>query len=278
MEDLPQLTGRLLAGLLCAAPALYFLEQGLRSSVGSRRLANLALACGFSLIVLPEIVLGMSSTDTGWFLGSAIRAALGVLGISLAVAALMRRRDGQAGIVRIVLGGGLSLLHLGFALVLGLFALQTGDTRPRRFDAPDGSYQLMLPGSGWQATTGPGVMNFLHVAPRMRASVLQLKHQQTQADFEQIVAAARERVASRPQFTGRMGFQEVIRTDRKVCVYWTQVDDPSVVAMSVTWLPEKQIVAELFFEGVVRSRSEFFRSREMRALSTAAEVICLSVE
>src|SRR4051794_18776542 len=105
MDNLAELVGRLVAVVLFALPAVYFLVRGLVGGSRSRRWANLSLFCGLTAFVMPEIVLGLSPAERpGLFLASGVaRVLLAAVGIALAVAAVVARRGG-VGVARPLTG------------------------------------------------------------------------------------------------------------------------------------------------------------------------------
>jgi hypothetical protein len=187
MENPAELVGRLSAVMLFACPAVYFLVRGLGSGPRSRRLANLALFCGLTAFVMPEVALGLSPTDrSGLFLVSGgVRVLLGLVGIALAVAALVARRNGDVGVARPVTGACFSLLHLLAGAGLLLYGLLGRPATPWVYESPAGAFRLTLPSRQWKkspTTGGVGVVAFVRPVPRMQASVLTVKREQTEAD------------------------------------------------------------------------------------------------
>jgi hypothetical protein len=288
MEISAELLGRLVAVLLFACPAFYFLIRGLGNGPRSRRLANLSLFCGLLAFVMPETALGLIPADSsGLFLASgAVRVLVGFVGIALAVAALVARSDGGVGVARPVTGAGFSLLHMlagGGLLLFGFFAQPS---TPWVYQSPDGAFRVTLPSPQWKqspTTGGVGVVAFVRLVPRMQASVLTVKRDQTQADFGRAAEAVRARVESNPQQRGQATFREGTNAAGNRYRYCTLMESgsggqPVFVAHSVTWCPSKKMVIEVLFEGLPTMRSQTGRAAEMESIERSAETICLSVE
>src|SRR4051812_42761717 len=102
MDIPPDLIGRLGLLLLLTCLALTFLVKGVQARQRSLRFANLALFCGLAVFVMPEKAFSLSSTDhwTLFLIIGALRVLLGVVGIALAITAIVKRRDGGVGISR----------------------------------------------------------------------------------------------------------------------------------------------------------------------------------
>jgi hypothetical protein len=289
MESSAELLGRLVAVLLVALPALYFLIRGLMPGPRSRRLANLALFCGLTAFVTPEITLGLSPAERpGMFLASgAARVLLALVGIVLGVAALVIRRHGEVGVARPVIGVGFSVLHLVVGAGLLLFDSFAVPSKPWVYRSPDGAYSLTLPSQRWkQAPTkegGPVVAFVRPLLPHMQAAVQAVRRQQTEADFARTAQTFRARAESNPKLRGKAKFREGNNTSGHRYHYWTAMDSspdgkPVYVAYSVTWSPRQQMVIELLFEGLPTMISQAGKAAEMDAIEKAAESICLSVE
>jgi hypothetical protein len=288
MDNSAELAGRLVAVLLFACPAVYFLARGLGGGPRSRRLANLALFCGLTAFVMPEMALGLSPANhSGVFLASgAVRVVLGFVGIVLAVVALVTRRDGGVGVARPITGAGFSLLHVMAGAALLLFGSFSQPSTPWVYQSPDGTYRLTLPSPQWKqspTTRGMGVVAFVRPVPRMQASILTVKRDQTEADFGRAAEAFRTRVESNPQLRGQAKFRAGTNAAGHRYHYCAGMDSspegkPVFVAYSVTWCSRKQMVIEVIFEGLPTMRSETGKAAEMEAIQKAAEAICLSVE
>jgi hypothetical protein len=289
MENSAGLVGRLVGALLFALPAVYFLVRGLLGGPRSRRFANLALFCGLTAFVMPEMALGLSPAEwPGLFLASGVVRVLAALaGLALAVAALVTRRDGGVGVARPLTGAGFSLLHLLAGGGLLLFGALAQPSTPWVYQAPDGAYRLTLPSRRWKEspTTGGGhVVAFVSpLVPRMQAAVLTVRRQQTEADFARAAEASRTRVENNPQLRGQAKFREGTNAAGHRYHYWAGMDSspdgkPVFVAYSVTWCPDKQMVIDVLFEGLPTMLSRAGKVAEMGAIEQAAETICLSVE
>lgn len=152
MDHSARLVGGLLVSALLACPALYFLAKAFGAGPRSRRLANLALFCGLTTFVMPEVSLGWSPADwAGLFIGSGVvHLVLGLAGVTLALAALVARRDGGVGLARPLTGGAFCLLHLMAGASLILFGSWTRPATPWVYQAPDDAYRLTLPSPQWK--------------------------------------------------------------------------------------------------------------------------------
>jgi hypothetical protein len=252
MDNAAEQAGRLVAVVLFACPAVYFLLRGLGSGPRSRRLANLALFCGLTAFVMPEVALGLSPADhSGLFLASGgVRVLLGLVGIALAVAALVTRRAGDVGVARPVTGVSFSLLYLLAGAGLLLYGLLGRPATPWVYESPAGAYRLTLPSRQWKkspTTGGVGVVAFVRPVPRMQASVLTVKREQSKANFERAAEAFRKRVESNPQQRSQARFREGTNAAGNPYHYCTLMEStpdgkPVFVAHSVTWCPDKQMV------------------------------------
>jgi hypothetical protein len=288
MDNSAEQVGRLVGVLLLACPALYFLVRGIRGSPRSRRLADLALFCGLLAFVMPETALGLSPANRyGVFLASgAVRVALGLVGIALAVASLFTRSDGGVGMARPMTGAGFSLLHMTAGAALLLFGSFSKPSTTWVYESPDGAYRLTLPSLHWKesATTGGvGIVRFVRPFPQMQASILSVKRDQAEAGFIQSAEARRGQVDSDPQLRARGKFREGTNAAGYRYHYFAGMDSspegkPVFVAYSVTWLSRKQMVIEVIFEGLPTMLSETGKAAEMEAIEKAAETICMSVE
>lgn len=288
MENLPELAGRLFPVLLFACLALYFFVRGLERGPRSRRLANLALFCGLTAFVVPEIALRFSPAgNSGLFLASGVtRLVIGVIGIAIATVALWCRNDGGVSVVRPVVGGGFSLLHVIVGAGFVMFSSYAWASTPWVFQAADGTFRLTLPSRQWRqvAETDPeGVVAFVRPLPRMQARVLAVRQQQTEDDFAQAVAALNARLKNsrtlREQPQVRGGTKESGDLFRYLTLVDTTPDgNPVFVGYSVTWCLQKQTVVEVVVEGLPRMLSETGKAAEMEHFQKAAEIICLSVE
>jgi hypothetical protein len=288
MDNPAELLGRLVATVLFACPACYFLVRGLMRAPRSRRLANLALFCGLTAWVVPEIVLAQATAGrSAVFLASgAVRVLLGLAGVTLAIAALGTRRDGGVGVVRPLMGAGFSLLHSVVGEALLLFGSFTRPATPWVYQSPDGAYRLTLPSHDWKETRttgGVGIVAFVRPVPRMQASVLVVRRDQTEADFARAVEAFRARVEKNPDLQGHATFREGTNAAGNRYHYGSGMESGPdgkqvFVAYSVTWCPAKQMVIDVIFEGLPAMRSQAGQAAEREAIEKAAETICLSVE
>lgn len=285
MDSSPEFVGRLIAALIFASPAIYFLDRGLRAGARSRRLADLALFCGLAAFVLPEIALGWSPAErSGIFLASgAARIVIGIAGITLAITALLLRQDGGVGVVRPMLGTGFSLFHVLIGSGLLLFVNFAHPSTPWTYQSPDGAFRLTLPSSQWrQAQNGAGPA-FVCPIPRMHAKVIALKQEQTEADFARTVEGVRAHVAASSELSRQAKFQEGTNAAGNPHLFFTAMDSSPegkqvYVAHSVTWCARQHAVVEVLFEGLVRNRSQFGKATELGAFEKSAATICQSIE
>jgi len=240
MDNLSEQIGRFLGLLLFAIPALFFLRKAFQPAPVSRRLADIALFCGLSALVLPELVLNLSaSSQSTLLLASGIaRLILALLGIVLAGVAFARRRDGGVGVGRPVVAAGFCLLHLVVGLGLATQGWMAQPGTPWVYQAPDGAFRLTVPSGHWKQTTdADGNLTFVRVLPDMQARV-KVKRQQSQKDFVQAAAGFRAFVESEPQRRGRAMFQDgttAAGNPYSYCTVMDSADDgrPVFVAHSV---------------------------------------------
>jgi hypothetical protein len=284
VENLPELMGSLLAALLLAMPAVYFLASAFRAAPRSRRLADLALFCGLAAFALPELALGWSPADqSGILLASgAIRIILGFIGVALAVGAFVLRHDAGVGVVRPLLAFGFSLLHVLMGLGLLLFVNVANPSTPWTYQFADGEFSVTLPSSQWREardTPGPA---FVCLAPRMQAKVIGIRREQTEADFTRAVEGIRARVTAHSGFS-QVKFQEGTNAAGNRFHYFSAVESDAegnriFVAQSVTLCSRQQAILEVLFEGLFRNRSTIGKKTEFAAFEKSAPTICQSIE
>jgi len=289
MDNQAVLLQRLVAVLLTALPATYFLIRGLQGGPRSRRMANLALFCGLTVFVTPETYFGLTPAERpGLFLSSGgLRVLLALAGIACAVAALVARRDGGIGVARPLTGVGFCLFQLFVGAGHMWFSTFAQPSTPWVYRSPDGAYRLTLPSQQWKESPieegGPVVAFVRPAVPRMQAAVQMVKRTQTEADFATAAEALHHRVESKPSLRGQASFREGTNTAGQHYHYFAGMDSsrdgkPLFVAWSVTWCPQKQMVIELLFEGLPKMLSEAGKAAEMNAIEKSAEMICLSVD
>ena len=287
MDNAPEFVGRLVVLAILACPAVYFLDQALRVQPTSRRLANIALSCGLTVFVMPEILMGWSAASQPLvFLASAaLRVLLGITGMGLGLISLFGPRDGGSGIMRPLFGVGVSLLHAMMGGGFALFVAFAHPSSPWDYLSPDGALRLTLPSWQWRQAqnTGNDQTAFVCSVPRMQAKVTAVRREQTVADFAQAVSAFRARVEATKSLSQPASVREGTNTAGNSYVYFTGMDvspdgKPVFVAYSVTWCARKKMVIEVLFEGLVRNRSEFGKATEIGSFEKSAEIICLSVD
>jgi hypothetical protein len=288
MDNSPEHVGRLVALVLGACLALYFLVRGLSPAPRSRRLANLALFCGLTTFVMPEVALGLLSPERPglYFLSGTVRLLTGLTGVALAVAALASRRRDGTGAGRPLAGLAFSLLHGLAGSGFLLYGWMASPSTPWVYQSPDGSFRLTLPSRQWKETpppSGKGVVGFVRAIPRMQAGVVRVKRPATRDEFRQAAEAFRAYLEANPRQRGQAKSRDGTTAAGNAYAYVTLMDadsegSPVFVAHSVVWSPTKEMLVEVVFEGLPAMRSESGRATEMAAFEKAAETICLSVE
>jgi hypothetical protein len=283
-----QLIGRLAAVVLFACLALYFLVRGLAPGPRSLRLANLALACGLTVFVLPEFALGLVPAEAPavFLVSASVRVPVGIAGVVLAAKALGARGDGGAGAARPVAALALSVLHAAAGLGLLAFVSPAGTSSPWVYESPDGAFRLALPSGRWQkAPTGGdiGIVLFGRLGPHMQAVVRRVEREQTRDDFEEAAEAFRRVIAANPKRAALARFREEATAAGNLYSYCTLMDatpqgDPVFVAHVVAWSPAKRVLVEVVCEGVPAMLSRTGRAAELHTFEKDAEAICLSVE
>ncbi len=303
MDGSPATVARLIVAGLFALLPVYFLVRALRSGPRSRRFANVALFCGLTAFVMPEITIGLGDgTRAATFVWSGgVRLVVGLIGLVLVVAALVARRDGGTGVVRPVIGLLFCLLHLAFAVGL----MVTGNTLRYQtpgtpdvtgtptdsgsgwtYQPPRAAYRLTLPSADWKEAPpigGQGEVSFFRSAPQMHSSVLTLMRDQTEADFTRAATAFREHVESSPTLLSRPSSRDGVNSAGNRYRYGTTMESGPqgrrlFLAYSVTWCEKKRLIVRAIFEGVCVMNSEAGRTAELEAMNAAAERILLSVE
>jgi hypothetical protein len=288
MENTPEHVGRLVALVLFACLALYFLVRGLSPARRSRRLANLALFCGLSVFVMPEAAFGLLSPERpgAYFVSGALRLVLALIGVVLAVLALAsRRRDATA--------AGRPVTALAFCFLQGLaggalllYGWMASPSTPWVYQAPDGSFRLTLPSRQWKETappSGKGLVGFVCPLPHMQVGVVRVRRPAAKNDFREAAEAFLAYLEKNPKLRGTSKNREGSTPDGNAYAYVTLMDPsadgtPVFVAHSLVWSPTKEMLVELMFEGLPAMRSEVGRTTELAAFEKAAETICLSVE
>jgi len=273
--------------LLFAALAGYFLVKGLKERSRSRRFANLALFFGLTVLVQPELALGLPFANrTMVHLASGgLRVILGLVAITLAIAAYRTRQESEVGKKRIVFGAIIGLLSV---LIGGLILLESSSalpTSPWPYQSPDGAYQLILPSSKWKQVPIPGgkwIASFARVTPRMNLLVLNVRQNQFESDWQQSIESFRARAENNPELCATAAFREGPTPGGNRYYYCAGMDPGTngkrvFVVLSAIWSPREHTVVELLFEGLPSMLSESMRVVEMEAMREAAQRISLSV-
>jgi hypothetical protein len=215
----------------------------------------------------------------------------------LAVAAIWARRDGGAGMVRIVLGILFSVLHVGMGGALLLYggiaqeseqiAEGEPDSEQWVYESPDGVFRLALPSRDWREVGGTNwgaVAAFRHRPPlALQAAVLRADRIQDKARFDAAVQAARKRVPNNPSHQNEAQFRDGTTAAGNPFSFGTLMDsgpsgEPVFVGYSAVWCPKRQVIVEVVVEGKHKMASETGRAVEKEAFEKAAEFICLSVD
>jgi hypothetical protein len=280
---------KLIACFLLAGPALYALYLAFGDMPRSRRLANLSLACGLAILVVPEKALGLSPVEwPGVYRGVGVaHMALGLTGVALAIAAFLMRKDGGVGVARPLLGGLISIVHIVIGYGGLLFSSLNGPSTPWVYQSPDGSYRITLPGEQWRESPIPpdkGLAAFVRPAPRMQAVVRSVQREQTDADFALAIKALKYNLEhGSTELPKNVKFQDGVNAAGNSYRYGFGMDSspdgkPVFVGVSATWIASKKIVVGIIFEAQPFHISETGKELEMDAIKKSAETICLSAE
>jgi hypothetical protein len=213
-----------------------------------------------------------------------LRIFLGIAGIALAVAAFFARHDGGVGLARLFTAGGFGLLHVMFGGGLLMFSSFSFPTTPWQYQSPDG-FALTLPSTQWEYAPAQGDSRpaFVCRRPHMQAIVQSVSRQQTEADFKQFAAEARDKMEQLTHDRSAARFLEGVNAAGNSYSYCAGVERAAdgktvFVAHSVVWCPSRKMVVSVLFEGVPRMLSNAGKAAETSAFNAAAEKICLSVE
>jgi hypothetical protein len=294
VDESYQFLGRLIALLLGASLASYFVIRGINASSRSMRLANLALACGLFTFVLPERVFDLGdSKGVVLLVSGVVHSVIGCAGVLLATTAIWARRDGGAGVARIVTAILLGLGHVGMAGALLLYggvareSERIAEGEPGSdawvYESPDGAFRLSLPSRDWQqvGSKKKGMVAAFRKTPPLllQAIVLRADRGQSKSGYDAAVTSQRQRAASEKEHKFRDGTNTVGNSYS----YLTLMDSgPSgekvFVGHCIVWCPSRQMIVEVIVEGMHKMTSETGRAVEKEAFDKAAEFICLSVE
>lgn len=272
--------------ILLVLPALFFLVRASQAKLPSRRLANLALACGLSCLIVPERLLQLSEADYPRLFVSlgVVRLVVGLAGLVLAIAAYSRRSDGGVGSPRLLFATVLSLLPA----VLGATSLVSADrTRvgpPQVYAAPDGSFRITLPSSKWQETkVANTVVAFTHTRPQMLVKVRTVSRDKSRNDFDNLAQLMIERIDSVPRLQGKLEMEDGTAANGNHYRYFSGIAPssggvPGYMAYSVVWSPRTGLLVETSFDGVPESTIGVQDSPDLETMKQSARQICLSLE
>jgi len=220
---------------------LYFLYRTSHSESRSLRFANLALCCGFAgwLLSTGGAVL--------WILG----AVSGLSGVVLAVLALKARRDGGAGLVRVILALVLSAFavlgsvsyYLIPAFIEGNWVrLEEPDASAWIYRSKEHGFQMSLPSSRWRAiSTSDGKPGFRHPS---RAQIFfdavagrsAEEHEERRANDASMAGTAKGAAVKRQEGVNAKG----CRYESLTAMKRYERDEPIFVVTSMIWCPDKQ--------------------------------------
>lgn len=285
---------QVLVAIAFAIPPLIFLGRGLMVGPRSRRFANFALFFGLLTFVMPEITVGFGAEKrpTLFVISGVVRAAFGLIGLALAVTALLTRRDGGTGVARPLIGLGFNLLHVAFAvgLVVVGTAVQPPPTGPGGtewvYQPPHSDYRLTLPSSDWKEVPpvgGVGEASFTLTYPRTFCTVWEPLRSKSEADFMGMVTEFRAMTKGNPNLLGEPTHWEGKNPAGHHCYLSTTFERGPFgrtlfTAFALTWCAEKKQVVKMALQGEVISSSLTVRETELTAMGAAAERILLSVE
>jgi hypothetical protein len=296
MPDSPNPVCQWLVAALFAILPVYFLIRAFRSGPRSRRFANIALFCGLMTLVMPEITAGFGfGNRSAVFVGSgSLRVILGLLGVTLAVAAFLSRRDGGTGVARPVIGLLFSLLHVAFAVGLICFGTYTpppsvtpdSPNTGWEYHPPHGDYRLTLPSADWKQVPpvgGVGEASFVKSFPRVFCTVWHPLPNKAATDLETSVEEFRAMTKQNPQLVAAPKEREGINPAGHRYFYCSTLEvgpqgQPVFTAFSITWFADKKALVKVAFEGVSVMNSRPGREAELLAMEQTAEAILLSVK
>jgi hypothetical protein len=288
MDNLPHLVGSLLPILIFGCLPAYFLDRAFRSGTRSELLANLALACGLSVVVIGE--LAFSAGESNWSLrmriGGVIRASLALTGLALAIAAFFARKDGGVGVTRPILGGLFSTLHLFVAGLMLLSTLALDPGTPWEFAAPDDAFHFTFPSTSWKQMPpahGDRFVTFANRLRPMRLNIIAVGTNKTSEDLDKVVNRFREQITSKPQVYTEPNFSEGTNAAGHPYRFVTLIEPKSsggsvFVAHCATLNVESGAMVELLLEGQMRMRSIAGKGLELDKMKKESEAICLSVK
>jgi hypothetical protein len=294
LAGLPALTpyeiGSLIGSSIFGLIPLFFLIRAFQAGSGSTRLANLSLALGLACLVMPERSLGISpSNDPGLYrLIGTLRLLAGLAGIALGVAALVRRRRDRTGVVRPLLGGLFSVIHVMIGLGYFLFAFQAqggllGEAEPWTHVSTDHGVSVTLPSKNWQVFRGKNGKEFyVDRFNRMQASIL-ASTPQTLDEFRAATDSLKRTFPKEDHFLEPPEMREGETEAGNPYLFFqgrsraAEGDGAIFVARSLVWCRDKGTTVDLIFEAVPRMASQVGRESEKSMFEKAASTISLSV-
>ena len=165
------------------------------------------------------------------------------------------RHDGGVGLARLFTAGGFGLLHVMFGGGLLMFSSFSFPTTPWQYQSPDG-FALTLPSTQWEYAPAQGDSRpaFVCRRPHMQAIVQSVSRQQTEADFKQFAAEARDKMEQLTHDRSAARFLEGVNAAGNSYSYCAGVERTAdgktvFVAHSVVWCPSRKMVYPFYLKG-----------------------------
>jgi hypothetical protein len=178
-------------------------------------------------------------------------------------------------------GGSVCCTMFGAGLMFSSFSFPA---TPWHYQSQDG-FGLLLPSKQWKYAPAPGDPRpaFVCGRPRMQAIVQSVKRPQTEADFKQFAAEARDKMEEFSRDRSAAKFRDGVNEAGNSYSYCTGIEEAAngqkiFVAHCVVWCPSREMVVSVLFEGAPRMLSQAGKSAEMSTFNAAAEKICMSVD
>ena len=180
-------------------------------------------------------------------------------------------------------------------IALALFVLGCGHSKPAGTDESKGSwvynsetngFSLKLPSSNWkELAKKKHLADFWNArfGSPMLAGVFSVK-KQTKDEFEDLAKAFKEEAKKDADLLVKPRIQEGVNEVGNAYIFETLCEKGKgqeqyiYVGRAYTWLKDKELTVEVFFEGQGKMRSKVFKSIEYSEFEKAAKTICLSVD
>lgn len=254
---------------------LFFVSRAVYFGPRSRRLGNVALACGLAALFLPELATFDPSADGQLIkIAAILRGILAAVGLVLVLVAVRFRHDGGVGILRPTFAITFCLLHGMLAFGLWGIGNYMAPSAPWTYTAPDESFQITLPNARWRvASPSADGVALTSLLPPMRVSI-KAHHDSTRADYllnqQKIADRVREEAAPGEKVTKAEG----TAGDRDLIWFTTQATDQGriiYVSRGLVLNPTRRVLLEVHFEGHHRAKDEAGRTAEQQQFRDVAE-------